>query len=207
MSSSLLQSARFLTSASTPKSLPVDTGSEVAFVGRSNSGKSSAINRLTNQKHLARASSTPGRTRLINFFSLESAVSMRLVDLPGYGFARASKTERAKWSKLVNWYLQTRQSLTGLVLLLDIRHEPKPADIDLITWVKSEAIPLLILATKADKLSKSSRFRALAQLAAKAPDTSLVAFSSVSGCGEDDAKCWVLQHLDPNLPEIKATNG
>lgn len=197
MHSSLLRSASFLTSSSTVRSFPMDTGSEVAFVGRSNSGKSSAINLLTEQKHLARSSSTPGRTRLVNFFSLESTSPMRLVDLPGYGFARAPKSEQARWAKLVQSYLQARHSLSGIVLLVDIRHEPKLQDIEMIEWVNAKAIPLLILATKADKLSKLRRLRAVEQLVSQFPGISLIAFSASTGCGETCAKSWVIRHLDP----------
>lgn len=112
--------AQFFISAETLLQCPADTGYEVAFAGRSNAGKSSAINTLTDHKGLARTSKTPGRTQLINFFSLDP--DRRLVDLPGYGYAKVSHTQKAKWQKHLNDYLQERQSLRGLILLMDIRH-------------------------------------------------------------------------------------
>ena len=126
----LFNKAEFLLSAPSIKQAPDDTGKEVAFAGRSNAGKSSAINTLTNNKKLARTSKTPGRTQLLNFFSLSE--DCRLVDLPGYGFAKVPKAIKQAWDRNLAVYLQERQSLKGLVMLMDIRHPLKPIDLEMI---------------------------------------------------------------------------
>ena len=124
--------ARFLTSVASIRSLPADTGREVAFAGRSNAGKSSAINTLTGRRHLARTSRTPGRTRLINYFELDER--RRLVDLPGYGYAKAPRSMTREWGKLVGKYLEARESLAGVVMLMDIRHPFTELDMTLFEW-------------------------------------------------------------------------
>ena len=145
--------AQFLKSAPTLKQCPDDTGAEVAFAGRSNAGKSSAINTLTQQKKLARTSKTPGRTQLINFFTLgEDAI--RLVDLPGYGFAKVPIEQKLEWQKHLAKYLEERQSLKGLVLVSDIRHPLQEFDRMMIQWAEDSQMPLHILLTKSDKLKK-----------------------------------------------------
>jgi GTP-binding protein len=146
--------ARFLTSAERVDQCPPDFGIEVAFAGRSNAGKSSAINALTDQKKLARASKTPGRTRLINFFALND--DKRLVDLPGYGYAKVSAEMRQKWQHHLGEYLNQRSCLKGLVLLMDIRHPCQEFDTSMIDWAVKGKMPLHILLTKADKLSKGA---------------------------------------------------
>ncbi|MGD9152716.1 MAG: ribosome biogenesis GTP-binding protein YihA/YsxC [Gammaproteobacteria bacterium] len=143
--------ARFLTSAAEISQLPTDIGAEVAFVGRSNVGKSSALNALTKQKNLVRTSKTPGRTQLINFFALSDL--QRLVDLPGYGYAKVAKKTKQQWEQLIDAYLRERKCLRGLVLLVDIRHPLQPFDMQVITWAKEINLPIHILLTKADKLS------------------------------------------------------
>jgi len=143
--------AAFMRSAATLAQCPPDTGGEVAFAGRSNAGKSSAINRLTGNKGLTRISKTPGRTRLINFFSL--GADTRLVDLPGYGFAKVSKTMKEEWDRNLASYLQQRQSLRALVLLMDIRHPLQPVDWQMLHWATSSNLPVHVLLTKADKLN------------------------------------------------------
>jgi len=145
--------AGFLTSAFELEQLPPDTGAEIAFAGRSNAGKSSAINCLAGQKNLCKTSKTPGRTQLINFFEL--APGCRLVDLPGYGFARVPKTLRAHWDRVLSRYLLERQSLRGLVIVVDIRRGISDLDQALIDMV-GEGLPLHILLTKADKLSRTA---------------------------------------------------
>ncbi|MGB2046141.1 MAG: ribosome biogenesis GTP-binding protein YihA/YsxC, partial [Porticoccaceae bacterium] len=126
------QIAEFLTSAPTIKECPVDTGSEVAFAGRSNAGKSSAINALTRKRGLARTSKTPGRTQLINFFQLTE--NKRLVDLPGYGYAKVPRAMKAEWDRHLANYLQMRESLAGLILLMDIRHPLQDYDQQMLNW-------------------------------------------------------------------------
>ena len=144
--------AAFLQSASAIENAPADFGSEVAFAGRSNSGKSSAINTLTHQGKLARTSRTPGRTQLINFFSLSE--HQRLVDLPGYGFAKVPLAVKKKWNQQLERYLQYRESLRGLVMLMDIRHPLTEPDRQMLGWAATASMPIHILLTKADKLKR-----------------------------------------------------
>ena len=181
------QIAEFLTSAPTIKECPVDTGSEVAFAGRSNAGKSSAINALTRKRGLARTSKTPGRTQLINVFEVNEQA--RLVDLPGYGYAKVPQDVKEKWQKALGEYLQKRESLKGLVVLMDIRHPFKDLDQQLIHWAVASDIPVLALLTKADKLKSGKRKSQvlMAQEAALAfcGDVTVKAFSSVNGIGLD----------------------
>jgi GTP-binding protein len=144
--------AQFMQSAPTLGECPDDVGSEVAFAGRSNAGKSSAINVLTRQGKLARTSKTPGRTQLINFFSLTD--SSRLVDLPGYGYARVPKALKQRWDQHLAEYLQQRQSLKGLVLVMDVRHPLQDFDKQMLMWAAESTMPVHILLTKADKLKR-----------------------------------------------------
>ncbi len=143
--------ARFLTSAPTLRECPPDHGAEVAFAGRSNAGKSSAINTLTGNGKLARTSKTPGRTQLLNFFELSE--EQRLVDLPGYGFAKVPVAMKLQWQKHLEHYLQARNSLQGLVLLMDIRHPLQEFDQQLLQWANKSSMPVHILLTKSDKLT------------------------------------------------------
>jgi GTP-binding protein len=145
--------AQFLKSAAKVSQLPEDTGYEVAFAGRSNAGKSSALNCLTENKQMAKTSKTPGRTQLINLFTLDE--TRRLVDLPGYGYAKVSQQIKAEWQKHLAHYLESRESLRGLILLMDIRHPLKELDCMMIDWSIAENLPVHILLTKADKLSRS----------------------------------------------------
>jgi GTP-binding protein len=149
----------FLTSAAKLSQLPPDEGKEVAFIGRSNVGKSSAINAITAIKNLARTSKTPGRTQLLNFFSLEG--KKRLVDLPGYGYAKVPAAIQAQWQETLNAYFETRKSLCGLILLIDIRHPLKEFDLTMLEWTQPMNLPVYILLTKADKLSLGSGLQTL----------------------------------------------
>lgn len=178
--------ASFVTSAPDITKLPADTGIEVAFAGRSNAGKSSALNALTDQK-LARTSKTPGRTQLINTFELADVDDMRLIDLPGYGFAKVPIEMKKKWQKSLGEYLQKRQSLKGIVVLMDIRHPLKDLDRDLINWAIGSEIPVLALLTKADKLKQGARKAQVLQvrreLSTLEGDITVHAFSSLKGTG------------------------
>lgn len=147
--------ATFFTSAPDISHLKDDIGIEVAFAGRSNAGKSSALNTLTRQKNLARTSKTPGRTQLINVFELEE--NRRLVDLPGYGYAKVPMAMKLKWQRSLGEYLQKRKSLKGIVVLMDIRHPFKDLDQDLIQWAVDAGLPVLALLTKSDKLKSGKR--------------------------------------------------
>lgn len=179
------QSARFLTSAPTLSDCPPDQGRELAFCGRSNAGKSSAINALTRQKGLARTSKTPGRTRLINFFALDG--DARLVDLPGYGYAKVPISVKEHWQRHLDAYLTQRQSLVGLVLLMDVRHPPKPFDEMMLAWSDTSGIPLHLLLTKADKLKRGAQQAALLGLEGRlGENASVQLFSATKGLGLDE---------------------
>lgn len=184
-----LSKATFTISAPDIRRLPEDSGIEVAFAGRSNAGKSSALNTLTNQRGLARISKTPGRTQLINVF--EVAENRRLVDLPGYGFAKVPLEMKKKWQKALGEYLEKRDALKGLVVLMDIRHPLKDLDMDLIQWAADSELPVLVLLTKCDKLSQGKRSaevlnvkKALEPLNA---DITVQAFSSLKRTGSVQA--------------------
>jgi GTP-binding protein len=152
--------ATFLKSAAMVNQLPPDHGYEVAFAGRSNAGKSSALTCLTANRQLARTSKTPGRTQLINLFTVKDA-DHRVVDLPGYGYAKEAIQTKLDWQKNLAHYLEVRTSLKGLVLLMDIRHPLKDADQTLLNWAITQNLPIHILLTKADKLSRSQMQQAL----------------------------------------------
>ncbi len=156
--------AKFLTSAFELNQLLPDSGAEVAFAGRSNAGKSSAINCLTRQKNLCKTSKTPGRTQLINFFEVDS--DRRLVDLPGYGYAKVSKKMRQHWDRVLSTYLLERRALRGLVIVVDIRRGISDLDQALIDMM-GDSLPLHILLTKSDKLSRSARQRAIGATASQ----------------------------------------
>lgn len=142
----------FLTSAARLSQTPPDSGFEVAFAGRSNAGKSSAINALCDQKTLARTSKTPGRTQLLNFFAIDE--QRRIVDLPGYGYAKVAESIKREWQGLLATYLEQRECLRGLVLMMDIRHPLKDYDLQMLQWADHMALPVHVLLTKADKLKK-----------------------------------------------------
>lgn len=146
-------SARFNKSAAKLHQCPTDFGAEVAFAGRSNAGKSSAINTLTNNNKLARTSKTPGRTQLINFFDL-NVENVRIVDLPGYGYAKVPVEMKVHWQKHLGEYLEKRECLQGVVLVMDIRHPMKEFDQMMVEWCRTSQMPLHVLLTKADKLKK-----------------------------------------------------
>jgi GTP-binding protein len=173
--------------------LPPDRGREVAFAGRSNAGKSSAINALTNRRKLAFVSKTPGRTQQMNFFRVGEGAF--LVDLPGYGYAQAPGALRREWGRLIAAYLERRESLRGLVVIMDVRHPLTPLDLGLLDWFAPTGKPILILLTKADKLSRSSSSRQLAQVrkAVRGPYPSCIVqlFSSLSGEGVEAARARV----------------
>ncbi|MBD2811613.1 YihA family ribosome biogenesis GTP-binding protein [Xenorhabdus sp. Vera] len=181
------QMTHFVTSAPDIRHLPQDTGIEVAFAGRSNAGKSSALNALTRQKSLARTSKTPGRTQLINLFEVEEGI--RLVDLPGYGYAEVPEEMKRKWQKALGEYLQKRECLLGLVVLMDIRHPLKDLDMQMIEWAVVMQIPVMVLLTKADKLASGARKSQLAKVRQTLADldgnVQIEYFSSLKKIGVD----------------------
>ncbi len=170
--------------------MPKDDGIEVAFIGRSNAGKSSALNTITGIKSLARTSQTPGRTQMINLFALDS--ERRLIDLPGYGYAKAPRVLRDRWAENTNKYLKNRRCLKGLVLVMDIRHPLKDADQRLIAWTVSCDLPIHVLLTKADKLKTGARNRTLREvgefLEQYGDIVSVQVFSSQDSYGLDEAQ-------------------
>lgn len=157
-----VKSAEFVKSATRPEHYPLAEVPEIAFAGRSNVGKSSLINVLVNRKGLVRTSSTPGRTQLINFFSVNN--ELMLVDLPGYGFARVPPEVRKQWGPMVETYLSTRRCLGCVILILDIRRVPSDEDVVMLQWLRAYAIPAVIVVTKCDKLSKNERARQAATI-------------------------------------------
>lgn len=178
--------ARFLTSAAEARQFPPDAGSEVAFAGRSNVGKSTAINVLLERRGLARVSKTPGRTRLLNFFELRPG--QRIVDLPGYGFAAASAAERASWEPMIA-ALARRRCLRGLVLLVDSRRGVLPDDLHLCQWAAAAGKPVHVLFSKVDKLSRSEQHQQLARAAdSLGAGVALQPFSATAGIGVDQAR-------------------
>lgn len=177
--------ATFLKSAAKVQQLPPDTGYEVAFAGRSNAGKSSALNCLTANRQLARTSKTPGRTQLINLFVVKDE-DHRLVDLPGYGYAKVALQTKMDWQENLAHYLEVRQSLKGLVLLMDIRHPLKDSDKKLLHWAITQQLPVHVLLTKADKLSRNQMQLALQTFATycrELPSVSWQPFSSLKKQG------------------------
>ena len=182
------RAAQFLTSASKLSQCPPDEGWEVAFAGRSNAGKSSAINSLTGNKKLAKTSRTPGRTQLLNFFELSA--SQRLVDLPGYGFAKVPQAVKREWTRQLENYLQRRESLRGLVLMMDVRHPLQPFDRQMLDWALQASMPVHILLTKADKLkkgpAKSTLLKVRAELKAHEELVSVQLFSALKHSGHEE---------------------
>ena len=187
------QLVKYILGAANLNQLPEDQGIEVAFAGRSNAGKSSALNKLTNQRSLARTSKTPGRTQLINLFSLEE--DLRLVDLPGYGYARVAKVVKEHWQKTLSLYLQQRSSLKALVILMDIRHPCKEMDLSMLNWALKADLQVLVLLSKSDKLKqgarKETRLKVQKQLSEQmqsSENLKICTFSSLKGDGVDTLK-------------------
>jgi len=193
--------AKYTQSAPSIRECPPEDGIEVAFAGRSNAGKSSAINTLTNNHKLARVSKTPGRTQLINFFELSE--TQRLVDLPGYGYAKVSREQKELWQRHLSEYLRERRSLKGLILLMDIRHPLQEFDTTMLNWATGSNMPVHILLTKADKLSRGQAGSALMAVkkelkSANLSDlVSVQTFSSLKNTGLDDLKAQLQIWLAP----------
>ncbi len=179
---------KFIQSASKVTEAPKDHGKEIAFAGRSNAGKSSAINTVTRQKSLARISKTPGRTQLLNFFEVDE--QRKFVDLPGYGYAKVPLDVKKKWHKMMEDYLHKRNALCGIVLVMDIRHPLTEFDLQMIEWCEHTQLPLHILLTKADKLNhgaaKNSLFKVQKELSEINVSVTLQLFSSLKKVGIDD---------------------
>lgn len=182
------QQTTFLKSAAKLEQCPPDTGVEIAFVGRSNAGKSSVLNTLCQQKKLARTSKDPGRTRLLNFFGLDKEEQKRLVDLPGYGYAKVSHTMRDEWDKMIDEYLSQRESLKAIVLVMDIRHPMQPFDSQIVHWAIDAKIALHFVLTKADKMTRGAATNTLLTLTKPYSGKPLITgqtFSSLNKVGID----------------------
>ncbi|WP_214749742.1 ribosome biogenesis GTP-binding protein YihA/YsxC [Exiguobacterium sp. s189] len=183
-----INKAEFVTSAVAPDHYPVHELPEVALAGRSNVGKSSFINKICQRKALARTSSKPGKTQTLNFFNINDEIMF--VDVPGYGYAKVSKTEREKWGVMMEQYLTSQEALRGVVLLVDIRHEPTGDDVTMYNFLKHYEIPVIVVATKLDKIKKSQRQKHEAAVKRKLqfdPSDRFVAFSAETAEGKDDA--------------------
>ena len=199
---SVFAHAAFLRAAGRGSDLPPPGPPEIAFAGRSNVGKSSAINALVGRKALARTSKTPGRTQTINFYALAAG---RLVDLPGYGYARVPQALRLQWRELVGAYLQSAKTLVGVVLLMDARHPLTPLDEQLIAWLGEAR--LLVLLTKADKLSRAAQQEVLAQVRERLRRHQVTLFSSVTRQGVEECRDlleqWLRAGRENKKPPVK----
>ncbi|TBR36255.1 MULTISPECIES: ribosome biogenesis GTP-binding protein YihA/YsxC [Dyella] len=208
-----LQGAQFILAAHRINQLPSDQGAEVAFAGRSNAGKSSALNALAGHKGLARTSKTPGRTQQMVAFSLpplkgdegQAPLDIRLIDLPGYGYAKVPEPLREHWKQEIDAYLNHRRSLRGVVLIVDIRHPLKEFDRMMLDFCFHTHLPCHVLLTKADKLSRNQAQQALAamrkQFASEGLQATAQVFSSQAGTGVDEARNMVVQLLRTERPE------
>ena len=182
-----IKSSEFVISAVKRAQYPTDNRVEIAFVGRSNVGKSSIINALTNRRHLAKVSQTPGKTRLINFFIIND--DFHLVDLPGYGYAKVSKKEKESWGKTIETYLNDREELKRVVLLVDSRHKPTGDDIMMHEWIKHYGYDVIVVATKSDKLSNNDLVKSkkiIRETLKLDKDDKLYFFSSLNKKGRDE---------------------
>lgn len=184
-------------SAVDPKQYPKDGYPEIAFVGRSNVGKSSLTNVLINRKNYARTSSQPGKTQTLNFYDIES--KLFFVDVPGYGYAKVGQKEREKWARMIETYFASRKALDGVVMLVDARHEPGQLDKQMVEFLHYYDLPLLIVGTKIDKVPRSRRNKSESQIRKGLnlnADDSLVLFSAVDKTGKDAIWQWIEKHAD-----------
>lgn len=195
--------SQFIISAVGPDQYPIDGLPEMALAGRSNVGKSSLINRLIDRRNLARTSSQPGKTQTLNYYRLNDIIYF--VDLPGYGFAKVSKTEREKWGRFIEQYLIHRQELKLLLLLVDVRHEPSKDDQAMFDWLRHFDIPVLVVATKADKIPKGKwqkHVKIIRDTLGMGQTDSLVLFSSETGLGKEELWSRIERHLLEKQEEI-----
>lgn len=184
----IIKNAEIEAVAVSPSQYPKGEFPEIALAGRSNVGKSSLINKMVNRKALARTSSTPGKTRTINFYSINDD-SLYLVDLPGYGYAKVSKDEKVKWGRIIEEYLYERENLRLVILLVDSRHEPTSDDVLMFQWIKASKKRVVVVATKTDKLTKnqlSKNTHIIKKTLSMEADDKLVLFSAETGAGKDE---------------------
>jgi GTP-binding protein len=189
--------AQFIRSVVHADGYPKDGLPEIALAGRSNVGKSSLINRVLEHAGLAKTSNTPGRTQALNYYRIEARdePSFYLVDMPGYGFAKVSKDRRAEWGQLIERYLHTRDTLAGIIMLVDLRHPPQPLDLQMAEWLHSRNTPFLLIGTKADKIARTKVPASLAQAASLlgVPLAEAIAFSAESGHGREEVWAWIIK--------------
>lgn len=200
----IIKTAEFVRSAKLKKDYNNQELPEIAIVGKSNVGKSSLINALTNNSKLARVSKQPGKTRLVNFFLLNQ--QFYLVDLPGYGFARVSKAEKETWDEMMRTYFENSKQLRAVILLLDIRHKPTKEDIAMLHYIEYYAIPYVVCLTKADKIAKSKRKNEAVHKRKEIPSSfayDMIPISSEEGYGKQE----LLDYLERYLPELNAEAG
>ena len=192
----VIKKAQFITSLDAFRDYPGIGRPEIAMVGKSNVGKSSMINKLTNNGKLARTSAEPGKTRLINLFNLNDEIV--LVDLPGYGFARVSRGEKQRWAGMIEGYLAQSKNLKRVLMLVDMRHQPTNDDIDMVNYLRHYSIPFTVAATKADKLSRAEKSRSIPVICRTlaVQPWEIIPFSSEDGTGRDK----LLELLDTLLP-------
>lgn len=191
-----ITSTEFVISAVKPDQYPTDALPEIALAGRSNVGKSSLINRLIQRKNLARTSGQPGKTQTLNYYRING--EMYFVDLPGYGFARVSMQTRQQWGKMIETYLTQRDTLRGVLHLVDLRHAPSSEDIMMSDWLAHYGIPTCVVATKADKISKNKRAshaKVIRQSLGLDATDPFIVFSSEEGIGKDELWAWIMETL------------
>lgn len=191
--------SKFIKSAIKPKDYPASSFCEIAFSGKSNVGKSSLINTLLNRKAIAKVSGTPGKTRLINFFEIrfktadEECGFVNFVDLPGYGYAKVSKTDRESWKKMIEDFFKKRLQLKGVILIVDIRHKADPKDMIMVQMLKISEIPFLIVATKSDKIAKSKIASVIKKLTIEFNSKNIIPFSSLKKTGILEVLNWIAE--------------
>ncbi len=189
----IIKNAEFIISAVGPKQYPTDNLPQIALAGRSNVGKSSLINKFINRKNLARTSSKPGKTQTLNFYLINNDW-FYFVDLPGYGFAQVSQSVKAQWGKFIDQYLSGCGEVRGVIQIVDIRHAPSKDDVSMYEWLMSKNLPTLIVATKADKISKGQwqkQLKLLKNTLHTVPEQEIIIFSAENGTGLDALQAWV----------------
>ena len=189
----LFKKTEFVFGVTSYKNLPEDIGYEILLAGRSNAGKSSALNALTDNKKLARISKTPGRTTEINFFKVNE--NLKLLDLPGYGFAKSSKAKKQDWGPLLGQYFQKRQALTAVIIFMDIRHPLKESDWGMVQLCRDFNVPFLPVLTKSDKLSNNKVATAIKNVKTKIHEVDVLAISSRNGTGFDKFSAEILKFI------------
>ena len=192
----IIKQAEIFATAVNKSQYPPGNRPEFALSGRSNVGKSSLINSFINRKNLARTSSQPGKTQTLNFYEINK--EWFFVDLPGYGYAKSSKADRARWARFIETYLHDRDQLTGVIQLIDMRHPPMDSDRDMVEWLLTYEVPILVAATKADKLSRGHWPKQIKQIrqALSLPETvPVIAYSAVSGQGKEELGAWLEERI------------